>query len=189
MFPSLGQNSLTMTFAEIDSPRSKKFWRAVFAEFLATFIFVFVCVGCAMVTLGKQDPSAYVTVALCFGFTIFVLIHCVGHISGGHINPAVTIALAATRQLSAVRALAYVVAQCAGSLVASLLLLAALDPYNPGTGHIVIRGANALAGSSQGNAIVRGLITEVCQPPCCAPGAGLVPHSFHLWCRAAAVSC
>lgn len=53
---------------------------------------------------------------------ITVCIQMVGHVSGGHINPAVSIAMAVVREISPVRAVLYVVFQCVGGLIGSLLL-------------------------------------------------------------------
>ena len=54
--------------------------------------------------------------ALAFGLTISVLIHCIGHISGGHINPAVTCALMLTRRIHWKRGALYITAQLLGAM-------------------------------------------------------------------------
>ncbi|GAB1606382.1 aquaporin-4-like [Argonauta hians] len=92
-------------------------WRATFAEFLATFLFVFA--GCASV---NADPTNAVQIALCFGLAIMAMVQMVGHISGGHINPAVTIAMAVVFNITPVRALFYIIAQCVGAIVGAFFL-------------------------------------------------------------------
>ena len=61
--------------------------------------------------LGVGLGLQLVAVSLAFGFTIMVLAHMIGHISGGHINPAVTLALVITKRIDPVKAVAYVGAQ------------------------------------------------------------------------------
>lgn len=135
--------------------------RAVSAEFTAMFLFVFVCVGCALSTLGIAEGaaplaknSATLAISLCFGLTIFVLAHCFGHISGAHINPAVTICLMASRQVDLLKGGLYIVAQCLGSIVASGILMGVMG-LTPET----MGGYNALSGPD-GNKYVRGLVSE-----------------------------
>lgn len=60
----------------------------------------------------------------------------IGHVSGGHLNPAVTIALLITGKISLVRALLYIVAQCGGATAGSASLKALLpEAYQAGLGH------------------------------------------------------
>lgn len=93
---------------------SLAFFRAVFAEFLATMIFVLIGVGSAL-----NWPSALpqmVQISMAFGLAIATLVQSVGHVSGAHINPAVTVALLVAQKISVVRSVAYVVAQMLGAI-------------------------------------------------------------------------
>ncbi|KAJ0011589.1 hypothetical protein NQD34_012564 [Periophthalmus magnuspinnatus] len=104
---------------------TKEFWRAVSAEYLATLIFVFLGVGSTMNWhAGKETPppADLVLISLCFGLSIATMVQCFGHISGGHINPAVTAAMVVTRKLSLAKAVFYVVAQCLGAITGPGLL-------------------------------------------------------------------
>jgi aquaporin NIP len=65
-----------------------------------------------------------VGIALSFGLVIMVMVYATGHLSGAHINPAVTAAFTLTRHFPARDAVAYVAAQCAGAIAAALVLLA-----------------------------------------------------------------
>jgi aquaporin NIP len=94
-----------------------RFMRPHVAEFIGTFAFVFV--GCGAVALGNHDVVAG---ALAFGGTLGIMVYAVGHISGGHFNPAVTIGLATGRQFPWRRVPGYILAQAAGATVAALLL-------------------------------------------------------------------
>ena len=91
-----------------------RFWRSVAAELLATMFYVF-C-GCGA-TLKRRDspvsPSVE-QVSLAFGLAMATMVQCVGLISGGHVNPAVTAALAVTGRISGIRALFYTGAQVSG---------------------------------------------------------------------------
>lgn len=104
---------------------TKDFWRAVSAEYLATLIFVLLGVGSTINWhAGKENPppADLVLISLCFGLSIATMVQCFGHISGGHINPAVTVAMVVTRKLSLAKALFYVVAQSLGAITGAGIL-------------------------------------------------------------------
>ncbi|XP_075409092.1 aquaporin-5 [Tenrec ecaudatus] len=99
---------------------SVAFLKAVFAEFLATLIFVFFGLGSAL-----KWPSALPTIlqiALAFGLAIGTLAQALGPVSGGHINPAITLALLVGNQISLLRATFYVVAQLVGAIAGAGIL-------------------------------------------------------------------
>ena len=98
--------------------------RRAFAECLAAFALVFA--GCGAIIANAEYDAALGTVgiALVFGLVIMVMVYATGHLSGAHINPAVTIAFTLTRHFPAREAVAYVAAQCAGAVLAALVLLA-----------------------------------------------------------------
>ncbi|KAM4797483.1 aquaporin-2-like [Rhinophrynus dorsalis] len=96
------------------------FTRAFAAELLGTLIFVFFGLGSAM-----QWPSALPTVlqiSLTFGLGIGTLVQAVGHISGAHLNPAVTVAFLVASQISLFRAVCYICAQLLGAVAGAFLL-------------------------------------------------------------------
>lgn len=94
------------------------------AEALAAFALVFA--GCGAIVANAEYDRALGTVgiALVFGLVIMVMVYAIGHLSGAHINPAVTIAFTLARHFPAREALAYVAAQCLGAIAAALVLLA-----------------------------------------------------------------
>jgi glycerol uptake facilitator protein len=102
----------------------------LFAEFLGTFTLVLFGVGSvAMVVLGNGLPGQggsffgnFTTIALGFGFAVAMGVYISGGISGGHINPAVTLALALRRGFSWGKVVPFWVAQFLGAFVAALLL-------------------------------------------------------------------
>lgn len=103
------------------------FWRAVFAEFFGTMFFVFFGMGAAL--RWTTGPHHILHVALCFGLAAATLIQSIGHISGGHINPAVTFAYLVGSQMSLFRAIFYIAAQCLGA-VAGAAVLYGVTPGN-----------------------------------------------------------
>ena len=100
-------------------PLSKK----VAAELIGTFWLVLG--GCGSAVLAAKFPEigiGLVGVALAFGLTVVTMAYAVGHISGGHFNPAVTIGLFAGGRIPAGELLPYILAQLAGAIVAALVL-------------------------------------------------------------------
>jgi MIP family channel proteins len=87
------------------------------AEFIGAFTLVFISSGAIMV-----GSAGLPGVALAYGFALVVMIGAFAHISGGHFNPAVTLAFLVARRIAAVLAAVYVVVQMAGACAASLLL-------------------------------------------------------------------
>ncbi|KAG7488335.1 hypothetical protein MATL_G00034340 [Megalops atlanticus] len=104
---------------------TQEFWRAVSGEFLATLIFVLLSLGSTINWSAgeeKPPPADLVLISLCFGLSIATMVQCFGHISGGHINPAVTAAMVCTRKLSLAKAVFYLAAQCLGAIVGAGIL-------------------------------------------------------------------
>jgi len=95
------------------------------AEFLGTFWLVFG--GCGAAVLAAAFPQlgiGFVGVALAFGLTVMTMAFAIGHISGCHLNPAVTVGLAVAKRFPWSNVLAYVVVQVLGAMVASGVLYA-----------------------------------------------------------------
>ncbi len=90
------------------------------AEFIGTFFLVFF--GCGAIILSEVDSSAIsgFAIPLVFGGTVSIMIYSVGHISGAHFNPAVTIAFWAIRRLPGVRVPGYLFAQFSGAILAGI---------------------------------------------------------------------
>jgi aquaporin NIP len=98
--------------------------RRATAEAFAAFALVFA--GCGAVVADSEYDGALgaVGVSLVFGLIIMVMVYATGHLSGAHINPAVTVAFTLGRHFPARDAAAYIAAQLAGATLAALLLLA-----------------------------------------------------------------
>ncbi|QGL60453.1 MIP family channel protein [Latilactobacillus sakei] len=102
------------------------------AEFIGTFMLVFL--GTGAVVIAKADT---LTIGLAFGLTVTVMAYAFGGVSGGHFNPAVSIAMMINKRLEAKDGVFYIVAQFLGAIVASGLLsvlINALDLSRTGFG-------------------------------------------------------
>jgi aquaporin Z len=94
------------------------------AEFIGTFWLVFG--GCGSAVLAAGFPGlgiGFVGVALAFGLTVLTMAYAIGHISGCHLNPAVSLGLWAGKRFNGRELLGYIVAQLLGALVAGMVLL------------------------------------------------------------------
>jgi MIP family channel proteins len=100
--------------------------RRAVAEALGTFFLVLIGPGAVMVNAYSGGVVTHVGVALAFAFVVIAMIYALGHLSGAHINPAVTLAFWSVRRFASAELAPYVAAQCAGAVAASLLSRAAL---------------------------------------------------------------
>ncbi|XP_054451998.1 aquaporin-4-like [Anoplopoma fimbria] len=104
---------------------TQAFWRCIGAEFLAMLLFVMLSLG-STINWGAAEedprPADLVLISLCFGLTTATMVQCFGHISGAHINPAVTAAMVMTRKLSLAKGIFYLLAQCVGAIVGAGIL-------------------------------------------------------------------
>jgi glycerol uptake facilitator protein len=97
---------------------------------------------------GIDGTAGLSTISFAFAFAIFAAIYSVGHISGAHINPAVTIALLATRRIDGATAGAYIVAQLVGAFVGAgltAIILTGNDPQTLGLGAVSVNANAGLA--------------------------------------------
>jgi len=120
---------------------SARLARSLVAEAIGTFALVFAGCGAIMVD-ARTGALGHVGVAISFGLVIMVMIYAVGHISGAHFNPAVTLAFATSRHFPVARVPAYWASQLAGATAAALVLRGSL-------GHVAHVGATLPAGSDR----------------------------------------
>ncbi|MEW5989423.1 MAG: aquaporin [Chloroflexota bacterium] len=107
--------------------------RALVAEFIGTFALVFIGAGA-----GALGVGGLVGVALAHGLVLAIFAYAYGHISGTHVNPAVTVGLWVAKQIDAMTAAAYIVTQLVAGIVAGLVLSFVLGGSDSGLGATVL---------------------------------------------------
>lgn len=132
------------------------------AEFVGTFWLVLGGCGSAVLAAGFPDVGiGLLGVSLAFGLTVLTMAFAVGHISGGHFNPAVSVGLWAARRFPAQDLLPYIVAQVVGGIAAGgvLYLIASGQPgFDVSSGF----AANGYGANSPGGySLLAALVTEV----------------------------
>src|ERR1700709_2605661 len=123
--------------------------RKLVAELIGTFILVFG--GCGSAVFAAAFPSVGIGllgVSLAFGLTVLGCAYGLGHVSGCHLNPAVTVGLCAARRFSWKDAPGYIFAQVAGAIAASAALYGILKSADKSIGGLA---ANGYAAHSPGN--------------------------------------
>lgn len=146
----------------------KLFSRAI-AEAIGTFWLVFGGCGAAVLACGVPNNGiGYVGVSLAFGLTVLTMAYAIGHISGCHLNPAVTLGQVAGGRFPAKEAPAYIIAQVIGGIIAGALLYVIASPdVSTGIGAFatngwsdeLVNGVNAFGGKATG--ILPALLIEV----------------------------
>lgn len=129
------------------------------AEFIGTLALIFIGTASICADQLTDGGVGLVGIALAHGLTIAVMVSAIGHISGGHINPAVTFAVWAAKKISTREALVYWVAQLAGGVAGAGLLC---FPFDDATREAVRWGTPTLAphlSSPVGGMAVEALLT------------------------------
>jgi len=101
------------------------------AEFIGAFALIFIGAGATLAAAPSGEPGV-VAIALAHGFVIAVMVSAVGHISGGHFNPAITLGFLVTGRLAPLLAVIYWIAQFAGAVAAAGLLRWIFDDASEG---------------------------------------------------------
>ena len=104
------------------------------AEFIGTFAFVFIGAGAAAVVGDGVGLPGIAAIAFAHGLTIMVFAFAYGPVSGGHMNPAVTVGVLAAGAMRAGEAAGYIVSQLVGGVIGALLLRAVLGGAATGLG-------------------------------------------------------
>jgi len=97
-------------------------WREVMAEAIGTFILVFAGTGAVMVNKISDGAITHLGISFVFGAVVAALIYALGHISGAHFNPAVTLAFCSSGFFPRYKVFPYILAQISGAVFASFTL-------------------------------------------------------------------
>jgi glycerol uptake facilitator protein len=134
---------------------------AYIAELVGTFFLVFFITSAVtlFVATGSQAQfgSDYAVIGLVHAFLLFGLIQIFGGVSGGHFNPAVTVAVAAVRRIDPVDALVYILAQLSGGVLGALLTKALLVDEGRAGHYGAVQVSSLLSGSKFDGFIVEGI--------------------------------
>ena len=130
------------------------------AEFIGTFWLVLGGCGSAVLAAGLPDVGiAYAGVALAFGLTVVTMAYAIGHISGCHLNPAVTLGLMIAGRIEKAAVPAYMIAQVLGAVLAAAVLFYIASGAAGFDGGLASNGFGEH--SPQGYSMGAGLVTEV----------------------------
>ena len=145
------------------------------AECIGTFMLVAVGPGAAMVA-ASTHAFGQTGIALAFGLVVAMCVASLGHLSGAHINPAVTVGFWSVRRFPTRDVVPYIVAQCAGAIAASAILVWILGPVgnfgatvpalSTARAFVVEGGYTAILGF-----VIMAVATDVRTPPAVAPFA------------------
>jgi MIP family channel proteins len=116
------------------------------AEFIGTFSFVFIGAGSAAVIGDGVGLSGIAAIALAHGLAIMAFAFAYGSVSGGHMNPAVTVGVLTAGAMDAIDALCYIASQLVGGILGALLLRALLGGVATGLGTPALAHNLALGG-------------------------------------------
>jgi glycerol uptake facilitator protein len=145
---------------------------AYLAELIGTLLLVF-AVGSVVVLYVATAPQAqtgsdFAVVGLVHAFVLFLLIQAFGGVSGGHFNPAVTVAAAALRRIDPVDAVVYVLAQLSGGVLGALLVKAFLLDEGRAGNYGATQVSDLLSGSAFHGALIEAFGTMLLVLAVCA---------------------
>ncbi|XP_059060314.1 aquaporin AQPAe.a-like isoform X2 [Achroia grisella] len=124
--PRPTQAGTTSVIGVAEITNNKLIWRQLFAELLGTFLLTSVGVA-ACITISLDSAPQTTSIALCFGLLVATIVQAIGHVSGGHINPAVTCGLFFAGEIRLLRALFYVVVQTLGAVAGAAFIRLAVN--------------------------------------------------------------
>lgn len=149
--------------------------RRCLVEALGTFALVVIGCGAAMVA-NSTHAFGHGAVAMAFGAAVSLIVASAGHLSGAHVNPAVTIAFTSLNRFPRRDALAYIVAQCLGATAASFILAFAVGTtggFGETVPSVTVAQAFVIEAGYSGLLafVIMGVATEPNTPPAIAPFA------------------
>jgi MIP family channel proteins len=129
--------------------------RAVVAELIAAFGLVFVGGGAGVMDGMSGGALGLVGIALAHGVVLMTMVYATGHISGAHVNPAVTLSLLATGNIDAKNAVGYILGQLSGAVIAAVLLRVIFSGFPAADLHLSVPDLGA------GVSLTTGILVEL----------------------------
>jgi aquaporin Z len=133
--------------------------RALVAEFLGTFALLTATCGAALFT--APSGGGPIAVAIAIGLSVLIMAYAVGHISGGHFNPAVTLGLVAAGRFDSGKAPSYIVAQLLGGIAAAAIFWVVLQGAPVGAKFNDFAAISNNYGGPKGFSLLAAFLTEV----------------------------
>jgi aquaporin Z len=154
-----GQSHLERTMSNRIAPK-------LLAEFIGTFAFVFIGAGAAAVVGGGAGLSGITAVAFAHGLAIMAFAFAYGPVSGGHMNPAVTVGVLAAGAMRIGEAIGYIVSQLIGGVAGALLLRTVLGGAATGLGmpalaHNLAVGATSLTITPEAGFVIEAVLAFI----------------------------
>ncbi|XP_014369637.2 aquaporin AQPAe.a isoform X1 [Papilio machaon] len=140
-----------------DITDNKLIWRQVIAELVGTFLLTSIGVA-SCIAISESNAPKVTSIALCFGLLVGSIVQAIGHVSGGHINPAVTCGLFVSGDIKLLKALLYVVAQSVGAVAGAAFIRLAVPENVVGGFGMTLPGPGVKDGQAL---LVEALITFV----------------------------
>ncbi|XP_026484372.2 aquaporin AQPAe.a-like isoform X1 [Vanessa tameamea] len=124
-----------------DITDNKLIWRQLVAELLGTFLLTSIGVA-SCIAITESNAPIVTSIALCFGLLVGSIVQGIGHVSGGHINPAVTLGLFAAGDIKLLKAIFYIVVQCLGATAGAAFVRLAIPEDRVLSFGMTLPGAN-----------------------------------------------
>ncbi|XP_050356661.1 aquaporin AQPAe.a-like isoform X1 [Nymphalis io] len=124
-----------------DITDNKLIWRQLVAELIGTFLLTSIGVA-SCIAISESNAPIVTSIALCFGLLVGSIVQGIGHVSGGHINPAVTLGLFAAGDIKLLKAIFYIVVQCLGATAGAAFIRLAVPEDRVLSFGMTLPGAN-----------------------------------------------
>ncbi|XP_022821339.1 aquaporin AQPAe.a isoform X2 [Spodoptera litura] len=138
-----------------DVTDNKLIWRQLVAELVGTFTLVSIGVA-ACITITDSNAPQVTSIALAFGLLVGSIVQAIGHVSGGHINPAVTLGLFASGEIKVLKAICYIIVQTLGAIAGAAFIRLAIPEAQVGGFGMTTLGPNVTEGQG---VLIEALIT------------------------------